>query len=314
MVVYSIEDHRLYYKGTRFFYSQLELNGRFPCKVYKIDETFATVQEPHYHDYFQIWYVSKGEFIHEINDQSYRMVMGNLYIVPPYTIHRFERAPGRSVEIIGCEFTPAFIDEKGRDLSFRSDSFDAAYIQPFLVPPDQLKPKIALSGRTNDEVHRLMLEMLKEYQKEEPYYELVVKSNLLKLLSILIRAYRQEHDYAAANNRFYKYRPMIAKVIEHIHKHYDQELRIDQMCRMTNLSKTYFCDLFKHFTGKTFNDYLIDYRIKRSTELLIQTNLTITDICYQVGFNDLTYFSRAFKKHTGISPSHYKKYAWGLKP
>lgn len=313
MVLYSIEDHRLYYQGTRFFYSKLELAGNIPCKVYKIDETFAIVREPHIHDYFQIWYVTKGQFIHEMNGQSCRMVMGNLYVAPPYTIHRFERSAGHGMEVIGCEFTPAFIDERHREPMRKSDSFDSAYMKPFLAAQNGLKPKIVLSGRANHEVHRLMHEMLEEYRNEAPYYELALKGNLLKLLSILIRADRQDGEAGNMPDKFYKYRPVIAGVIEHIHRHYDQELRIDQMCRMTNLSKTYFCDMFKHFTGKTFNDYLIDYRIKRSAELLAQTHLTITDICYQVGFNDLTYFSRTFKKHTGITPSHYKKYAWGLK-
>ncbi|WP_409344531.1 AraC family transcriptional regulator [Paenibacillus sp. MBLB4367] len=308
MIAFVIDNHRLYLGGKRFFYSELELRSKFPCKLYKIDETFEAVQEDHSHDYIQIWYVNKGEFIHCINNQKYKMVKGNLFVIPPFAIHRVECLPGKELEIIGCEFTPNFINDRYRQSPVKNDFFDYAYLEQFLTAEDKVKPKITLTGSIDHQVSQLLYGMLEEYTARDSYYELMIKGSLLKLLSVIIRAYRED-AVKEMGDKADKYRPLIKAAIDYMHQHYDQEIRLDQMCKITMLSKTYFCDLFKHLTGKTFNDYLINLRIKKSTELLVQANLTITDVCFQVGFNDLTYFSRIFKKHTGISPSYYKKYA-----
>ncbi|MFD0619711.1 helix-turn-helix domain-containing protein [Paenibacillus sp. GCM10027629] len=67
--------------------------------------------------------------------------------------------------------------------------------------------------------------------------------------------------------------------------------------------------IFKQWTGKTFNRYVTDLRIRNATILLKQPELTVTDVCYSAGFNDLPYFCRIFKKYTGLSPAYYRKQA-----
>ena len=73
------------------------------------------------------------------------------------------------------------------------------------------------------------------------------------------------------------------------------------------MSKTYFCYIFKLLTQKTFTEYVSDLRIKKSLELLQNTDMSITRICYEVGFNDVTHFCRVFKKSVGLSAKKYRK-------
>lgn len=70
---------------------------------------------------------------------------------------------------------------------------------------------------------------------------------------------------------------------------------------------TYFSTLFKKETGQNFMDYLTELRISKAKELLCGEELSVQDVAEQVGYRDLKYFSRLFKKLTGVSPSDYKK-------
>lgn len=290
-----------------FFHSELEMSAGIPCKLYKINENYQGIQEEHAHDYIQIWYVTKGQFKHCINNQQYMMVAGNLFVIPPYAVHRVEWNFGE-VEIIGCEFLPDFINDRYGQMPLDKDFFDYAYLEQFLTTEDKVTPKITLTGTIDQKVSHILTEMLEEYSERRSYYELILKGNLLKLLSLIIREFRKD-TVKDMGDKLDKYRPLVNVAVDYIHNNYNEEIRLDHMCKITMLSKTYFCDLFKYFTGKTLTDYLLDLRIKKSTELLLQPGLTITEVCFKVGFNDLTYFSRIFKKHTGLSPSYYKKYA-----
>jgi AraC-like DNA-binding protein len=73
------------------------------------------------------------------------------------------------------------------------------------------------------------------------------------------------------------------------------------------MSKTYFCYIFKSLTGKTFTEFCTELRIHKAIELLNTTDMPITEICFNVGYNDVTHFCRTFKKTVGISPKLYRK-------
>lgn len=294
-------------RGVIFFHSQIEFLENNPCKMYKIDETFGDICD-HTHDYVQIWYVNKGEFWHSINEKRYKMVPGNLFVIPPFAVHRVELVPDKEIEIIGCEFLPHFINDRFNQFPFNKDFFDFSYLEHFLVDEDEIIPKVALTGSRDLEVQHLLEEMLLEYTERKPHFELLLKGNLLKLLAIIIREYTKG-SFKGMEETLDKYRHVIADAIEYIHNHYHEELRLEQICKLAMMSRTYFCCLFKRLTGKTFNEYLIDLRVRKSAELLLRSDLSITEVCFGVGFNDRTYFSRIFKKYKGVSPSYYKKHA-----
>jgi AraC-like DNA-binding protein len=87
---------------------------------------------------------------------------------------------------------------------------------------------------------------------------------------------------------------------------YYRETRIDEIAGMLNISTSYFCRKFKQFYGVTFITYLNDIRLREARELLEKTSLSITEISHKVGFTEITYFSRSFKKKFGYAPSHLR--------
>ncbi|WFB59987.1 AraC family transcriptional regulator [Paenibacillus sp. BR1-192] len=101
----------------------------------------------------------------------------------------------------------------------------------------------------------------------------------------------------------------MTRVVDHIHNHYQEDMNLNDLCSLSNLSRSTFCILFKEWTGKTFNRYLTDLRILQAMMMLKQPELSVTDVCYSTGFNELSYFCRIFKKYTGISPTDFRKQA-----
>ena len=99
----------------------------------------------------------------------------------------------------------------------------------------------------------------------------------------------------------------VTKAIEYVEEHYgDQDLSIETICSYLSVSAAYFSTVFKKETGKTFINYLTDYRMQQAVELLLNKDEKTYVIAERVGYSDPNYFSYVFKKQFGMSPSKYK--------
>lgn len=105
-----------------------------------------------------------------------------------------------------------------------------------------------------------------------------------------------------------KYWPSFLKdVYKYIENNYTRKLCLDEIAKRGRLSKYHFCRVFKTLTGKTFLEYVNNIRIEKAKELLRKSLFSITDICFKVGFADISNFNRTFKKIAGMAPTKYRK-------
>lgn len=88
-----------------------------------------------------------------------------------------------------------------------------------------------------------------------------------------------------------------------------KQFTIDDLCRWYNTNRTTLMTEFKHITGKTINEFVIDKRISVSKKILEFTNISIEELSEKCGFSSQSYFTRTFKKKTGLSPTQYRKQA-----
>ena len=100
--------------------------------------------------------------------------------------------------------------------------------------------------------------------------------------------------------------PVITKARAFIHEHQTEELKLGQVAKAVNMSSYYFCKTFKKVTGINFTDYVARIRIEKSKNLLLNPNLRVSEIAFEVGFQSLTHFNRVFKKILGQSPTDYR--------
>ena len=103
-----------------------------------------------------------------------------------------------------------------------------------------------------------------------------------------------------------KLSPNIIRVIKHVEDNYSEPICVSELCKNFNINKCYFCKLFKKETGLTFIQYLNNFKVEKSKELLKDSNLSLLEIAFEVGFTNQSYFSTIFKKVTGISPLDYR--------
>jgi len=100
--------------------------------------------------------------------------------------------------------------------------------------------------------------------------------------------------------------PMITRAKEFIGKNQGDALSLGQVARAVNTSTFYFCKMFKKATGLNFTDYVSRTRIEKAKNLLLNPNLRVSEIAFEVGFQSLTHFNRVFKKIVGESPTNYR--------
>lgn len=99
----------------------------------------------------------------------------------------------------------------------------------------------------------------------------------------------------------------IRQAKQYIAEHYNTNLNLEDVSRLVGFNPAYFSSLFKKETGKNFTEYITEIRIGNAKDMIIRSNRDIADIADEVGYTDLKYFSKVFKKVTGVSPSDYRK-------
>ncbi len=274
----------------------------YPFKAFRIsNRTFS--QYPHAHSYLQIWYVKSGGCIHWLNDTEYNLQKGDIFILPPDVPHRVMSGENKNIELLGCEFMEEFI--LGRDKERNNMYFD--YIKPFIVPGEEVKPFYTLQGVTIKEVEKIFEELVKEYNSKPPHFELNMRANFLKLLSILVRVNSGEAESRGKNN-FNKHRNAIACALQYMEEHCSEKIYLEDLCKLLLMSPTYFSCVFKQMTGKTFTEQLNSIRVSKAKEMLVDHSKSVSRIAMEVGFADSAYFDRVFKKEVGVSPGKFRKY------
>ena len=94
--------------------------------------------------------------------------------------------------------------------------------------------------------------------------------------------------------------------IAHVTTHFDRKITLDDVAALCRLSPTQFCRVFRQEQGVSFCQHLLRYRLERACEGLAHSGALAKEVAYAVGFNDLSYFTWAFKRQLGLTPSEYR--------
>jgi AraC-like DNA-binding protein len=147
-------------------------------------------------------------------------------------------------------------------------------------------------------------------QLKNAYFSTTVLSNrehdsVLKLLTIFAQHLSLITNQIAIQQQNSE-PPVITRAKQYIKEHQAEDLSLGQVAKAVNTSSFYFCKMFKKVTGINFTDYISRLRIEQARNLLLNPNLRISEIAYEVGFQSLTHFNRVFKRIVGQSPTIYR--------
>jgi len=148
-------------------------------------------------------------------------------------------------------------------------------------------------------------------QLEEAYYQSRVLDRkqyeaMIRLLEIFAMHLSTVSNQIATQEQLSE-PPIIRKAKDYIEQHKSDDITLTQVAEALNVSTFYFCKLFKKATGLTFSEYLARVRVEKAKNLLLNPNLRISEIAYEVGFQSLTHFNRVFRRLAGRSPTEYRK-------
>lgn len=248
---------------------------------------------PHQHRVLELLYVEKGAAHIICSNKSYICRAGEFMFFNPMEPHSCLYADGPYLSrCLQIDFTML--------ASRFSDICETQYIDPIF----QNKLKFRNHIQHNKELHALFFKIIKEFKGQQPGYEITVKGNLYLLLSWLLRnaADRQEPKPQPSTTQ----QKTVNDIINHLTLNYQKEIHLNELASLFYMSKPYLCRIFKNYTGQTITEYLNNIRILKATNLLKNTDLPIGEIATEVGFNDINYFSRTFKKIIGTAPSRVR--------
>lgn len=286
--------------------SESSLDQKFALAKYQAQHLDPD-EYTHMHEYMQINYVYNGTAMHIINNQRHQIIKGDIFIIPPYVPHVIDVIDDKSATIIEFEFMPEFINANFKEIENAESFLDFAYIEPFLVAENLVKPRLNLVGNIQTEVETILNECMTENELKKQGYDLLIRSQLLKLLIIVGREFTTNLENSKSRSIYDRHRDSISRAVQYINQNYSKDLNVEDVAKKFLLSSSYFSYLFKSITSKTFTEYLVGLRISKALELLKNTNDKVVDICYSVGFNNINHFNRMFKQNIGMSPLAYRK-------
>lgn len=274
----------------------------FPFCVYHNLSDKQNILDYHWHDEAEFIFLAKGSATFYIDASPAALHAGEALFVRGGQIHSGRaNMPGK------CEFYSFVFDLRILENEKLGDSCDKLILP--LVEKRYTLPLIYKSA--DSKFARFVIKALgcmkKAYFEKPTAYELSIISSLY---AIIARAADCGKITLAADCRHsyndYK-KERFKSILKFIHENYNTRITISDMARHENLSVFHFCHFFKSVSGKTVVEYLNEYRIDRSSHILISSNDKIMDIAFECGFQNLSYFIKLFKKYKGCTPSEYRK-------
>ena len=278
-------------------YNELKTHGTvdFPIEIYHIDHTHPKYEmNCHYHSDIEIIRVLSGTLQITLNNQSLTAAQNDIIFVNSNTLH--SAIPESCVYECIVFNLPFFLSSKEKSCSELCERLCAHEIY--------LSPHVS---QASAEVYNTLNSIFNLMQKKLPGYRLFVISEIYRFFALVIKDKLCEQNFSALNSADEKSSATLKNVLSYIRENYDKPLTLEQISKVAKMSDKYFCSFFKKMTNKTPIDYLICYRIECSARLLCTTDLSVTDIAYSCGFNDLSYFIKTFKLLKGVTPKEFRK-------
>lgn len=256
----------------------------------------------HAHREFELNFIENGDgVVRVVGDSVEKIGEYDLVLVGGDEVgHSWEQGDCRSESIreITIQFSPDLFSQS----LLARNQFDS--IRKML---DQAKYGLVFPLRAIMKVYG----MLDKISSEEKGF-----SQVTKLLSILYELSVSEGVRTLTTGAFAK-TPQepdsrrVGKVKEYINTRFREEIKLADAAQVAGMSPAAFSRFFKLRTGKTFSEYVIDIRIAGASRMLIDTTKSVTEICFECGFNNLSNFNRIFKRKKGSTPkefrNHYRK-------
>lgn len=226
----------------------------------------------HWHEDIEIQYIIEGTNIARCDNDIVEVGKDSFYIINSAEIHQ---SIGGNRRYATIQFSPSLFG----------------------------KNNIILKRIVRDPyLSELMQKILFEYDSGDEFSQINIQGYLHLLIAHLYKNHAHKIIDERALSSYSKKHIILNNCIKYIYDNYNKNISLEEIAAIANVSKYHFCNMFKEHTGQTFKDYHNRLRIGKATELLHNTDISITEIAFLCGFNDSNYFTRKFRQITGKTP------------
>lgn len=252
------------------------------------------MSQSHFHDYYEIYYLLEGNRRYFINH--------TLYDIVPYDVVLVNKGDIHLSQVVGEEekYARYLITFSDRFLNDLGPEFDKDFLMKIFD-----SKKIHIPEAMQHSFNMLLHKAETKFRQPDIYSQYIAKLDILEIL-VNLNKFSTKNTYPLLGD-LTVYEDRIQEVCRYICNYYNKPISLDQMAKIAYMSPTYFSKKFKRVTGFGFNEYLNNVRIKMATNLLMETQSSITEIATFCGYQDSNYFGDVFKKIIGVSPNKYRK-------
>ncbi len=259
----------------------------------------------HRHEYIEVVYVISGTATHMIEDKTYKVKRGDLYIINVNTAHMFcdSKKNQEPLVVYDLMFTPEFFD-KALTGSRTIEELDGSYMFRSLFQGRAgTDASFGVSGSLYTMFSELFNRIYHEYRNQDKGYMEIIRAYLLQ---VVITAIRMDEASANGSTAFNK-KQAVKSVIDYIEEHFYTHISVQDLADKVFLNPDYLGRIFKEITGETISTRIQKVRIRHACQMLQATQRTVADIASACGFSDTKFFYSVFKKHMGMLPGDFRR-------
>jgi len=250
-------------------------------------------QRPHRHDFYQVFWMTRGASSFTIDFDHLPIEAHALVFVPPGAVHTFGTLnPGAGFIL---SFQEDFLETEGHSINLFQEcpTLDPAQFRPVLVVPESSVERVDCYCKR----------IFEEFNSKQEGYRAATAA-LLRLLFVEIRRCLPDHT---APNAFHKYSALTARFLRSLSARPYQLATASEVARFLGVSRSWLNQLVRQETAKNLTEHLRGRLILESKRLLAHSDLNISEIAYQLGFEDASYFTRLFRQVEKSSPREFRE-------
>lgn len=253
----------------------------------------------HAHRGYELFLCLGGSGTLLVGDRVYPLQPGAFALIKPYVLH-WARVGGTQA----LQRVVLSIDDRYADRAFAGVPGLESCASQLLWGTDAASIFWLLPETKSEGVRELLLRLSREIADKPPYYEAAIHHLLGELFVELAREQHGVHAESEADSAPLN---LAELVVQYLASRYAEPVEVSRLHEQFNVSRSHLYDYFKKRTGHSLNRYLMLYRINQAKRLLMDTQLTVTEVASAAGFGDLSHFFHLFKAETAQTPSAFRK-------
>lgn len=272
-------------------------NIDFPCVPFCVEQTKVVQSDfPHIHDFQQMTVILHGQGELSVNGVSQRIHSGNAYVIGSYIPHYLKNTQG--LELVNILFRTEDLLRFSGSLK-KQIGFQSLFMLPANAEGGSFGHILTLNYQDHEQIIQLVHTILAEVKTREPGNEVLVQACFMILVTMFSRLYGSTPLYVPKENE-------LSRITSFIRQNYSHPICMSDIAHSAMISERKARELFTKEFHCSPMQYLMSVRLKHASYLLRFSDLSVSEIAQQVGFEDNNYFSRCFRQNMNMTPSEYR--------